>query len=197
MSATAITYTAPMGRWQPDAVGRLQSAAFELFAEQGFDQTTVAQIAERAGLTERTFFRHFADKREALFAGADTLLADLVAALHATPRTAPPLAQVTAALERLGEYFVDPERPRQRQAVINAHAELRERELIKLASWSAAFAATLRERGVDEPAASLTAEAGLAIFKVAFEQWVDQDGTRPLLRFLHDAADQLRSVTAG
>lgn len=197
MSATVITYTARMGRWQPDAPGRLRAAALELFTEQGFDQTTVAQIAERAGLTERTFFRHFADKREVLFAGSDGLLRDLVAAVHKTPESAAPLDQLAAALEVAGEYFVELDFPRQRQAVIASNADLRERELIKLARWSEAFAATLRERGVREPAASLTAEAGIAIFKVAFERWIEQDGDRPFTHFLHEAMTELKAVTAG
>jgi AcrR family transcriptional regulator len=197
MSGTVIAYTRRMGRWQPDAAGRLRKAALELFTEQGFDQTTVAQIAERAGLTERTFFRHFSDKREVLFGGSDVLLGELTAALAKTPAGAPPLDQIAAALDVAGEYFVDVEFPRQRQAVIGAHAELRERELIKLASWSAAFAATLRERGVREPAASLSAEAGVAVFKVAFERWIEQDGDRAFAHFLHEAMDELKAVTAG
>jgi len=185
-----------MGRWQPDAAGRLRSAAFALYAEQGFDRTTVAQIAERAGLTERTFFRHFADKREVLFAGSQALLDQVVAALARTPTTAAPLDQVAAALEVAGDFFVDRDLSRQRQEVIAAHAELRERELIKLASWSAAFATTFRERGVREPAASLTAEAGVAVFKVAFERWVEQDGDRPYVAFVRESMDELKAVTA-
>ena len=74
-----------MGRWEPNARGRLEQAAMELYLERGFDQTTVAEIAERAGLTERTFFRHFADKREVLFAGAGALQELLVSAVAGAP----------------------------------------------------------------------------------------------------------------
>ena len=138
-----------MGRWEPDARGRVMQAALELFGERGFEQTTVAEIAGRAGLTERTFFRHFADKREVLFAGTDALRELLVSTLANAPAAAAPinsvvaaLATATAPLQERRDYA------RRRQAVIVANAELRERELIKLASWAAALAETLRRRGV-------------------------------------------------
>ncbi|HET6908835.1 MAG TPA: TetR family transcriptional regulator, partial [Mycobacteriales bacterium] len=129
-----------MGRWEPDAAGRLRQAALDLYRAKGYDQTSVAEIAERAGLTERTFFRYFADKREVLFAGSNQLQDALVAALADTPVSAAPIEQVATAVEAAGQFFTDRGRSRQRQAVIDANAELRERELIKLASLSAAFA---------------------------------------------------------
>ena len=116
----------------------------ELYSEKGFDQSTVAEIAERAGLTERTFFRHFADKREVLFAGSEMLQEALVSAMGGAPESAAPLDQVAVGLAAAGEFFVDRDYSRQRQVIISAHAELRERELIKLASLSAAFAEGLR-----------------------------------------------------
>jgi AcrR family transcriptional regulator len=186
-----------VGRWQPDARGRLAQAALELYRDKGFDATTVAEIAERAGLTERTFFRHFADKREVLFAGSETLQEALVSAMEGAPAGAPPLDQVAAGLAAAGEFFVDREFSRQRQLVISAHADLRERELIKLASLSAAFAEGLRKRGVAEPAATLSADAGVAVFKVAFERWIDSGNERAFADLVTDSIAQLKAVAAG
>src|SRR5689334_7996928 len=138
-----------MGRWQANARGRLEQAALELYSERGFEQTTAAQIAERAGLSERTFFRHYADKREVLFGGAQTLETAFVDTLAATPETAAPIDAMAATLESVAEFFADRhEFARQRHAVIMTNAELRERELIKLASIAAALPATLRARGL-------------------------------------------------
>ena len=123
-----------MGRWEPNARGRLEQAALELYGERGFEQTTVAEIAKRAGLTERTFFRHFADKREVLFGGAGALQELLVRTVADAPDSAAPIDAMAAALEAAGALLQERrEFARQRQAVIAANAELRERELIKLA----------------------------------------------------------------
>ena len=186
-----------MGRWQPDARGRLLHAAMELFGTKGYDQTTVAEIAERAGLTERTFFRHFADKREVLFGGSEMLQDALVAAMENAPVSAPPIDQVAAGLAAAGDFFLDRDYSRTRQAVIAAHAELRERELIKMAAVSAAFAACLRRRGVSEPAATLSADAGVAVFKVAFERWIDESNERSYTELVADSLAELKAVTAG
>jgi AcrR family transcriptional regulator len=187
-----------MGRWEPDARGRVMQAALELFSERGFEQTTVAEIAGRAGLTERTFFRHFADKREVLFAGTDALRDLLVSTLASAPQAAAPIDAVVAALETATAPLQERrDYARRRQAVIVANAELRERELIKLASWSAALAETLRRRGVREPAASLTAEAGIAVFRIAFERWVNDAGEPSLPQLIREALGELRTVTAG
>lgn len=184
-----------MGRWEPDARGRLERAALELYAERGFEQTTVAEIAGRAGLTERTFFRHFADKREVLFRG-DELSDGLVAALDATPGSMAPLDAVAAALESLSDFFGGRrEYARRRQAVIAANPGLQERELIKLAAIAGALGVALRRRGVAEPAASLTAEAGIAVFKVAFARWLDDPQNRSLAELVRDSVDELRVVT--
>jgi AcrR family transcriptional regulator len=197
MSVAAINYDHGMVRWEPDARGRLERAAMELYGERGFEQTTVAEIAERAGLTERTFFRHFADKREVLFVGAGALQELLVNAVVDAPNGASPIDAVGAALQAAGTLLQQRrDYSRRRQAVIAASAELRERELIKLASLAAAIAEALRRRGVGEPAASLTAQAGIAVFRIAFERWVQEHEARDLPRLMRDSLDELKAVTA-
>jgi AcrR family transcriptional regulator len=187
-----------MGRWEPNARGRLQLAALALFGERGFDNTTVAEIAERAGLTERTFFRYFTDKREVLFAGGLELQELFVNTVAEAPDDAAPIDAVAAAVVAAGaELEAGREFARQRQAVIGANAELRERELIKLASLSAAIADALRQRGVSDPAASLTAEAGIAVFRVTFTLWVDDANRRTLPELIRESFDELRALTAG
>lgn len=186
-----------MGRWEPDARGRLESAALALYGERGFEQTTVAEIARRAGLTERTFFRYFADKREVLFWGARALEELLVGAVADAPDSVSPIDAVAAALGAAAVVFQEGrEHSRQRQAVIAANAELQERELIKLASLAAAMAEALRRRGVGDPAASLTAEAGVAVFKIAFARWIDADGEADLAQLIRASLAELRAVTA-
>ncbi|MBW4029793.1 MAG: TetR family transcriptional regulator [Acidobacteria bacterium] len=162
-----------MGRWEPDARGRLEEAAMTLYVERGFEQTTVAEIAELAGLTERTFFRYFADKREVLFSGASSLQELMVNAVRDAPATLSPYDAIAQGIAAAGE-AIGPghDRARLRQHVIDANNELKERELIKMATLSGALAQALHERGVDEPTSSLAAEAGIAVFRVAFERWV-------------------------
>src|ERR1700727_2972042 len=163
-----------MVRWQPDARGRLVQAGFELYGERGFEHTTVAEIAERAGLTKGTFFRYFADKREVLFWGSGELEALFVTAVVAAPASASPLDAVAAALDAVAVMFEERrEFAAQRQRIIVANPELQERELIKLAMLAAAVAQALRDRGIEDPAAILTAEAGVTVFRVAFERWVE------------------------
>jgi AcrR family transcriptional regulator len=167
----------------------------ELYAEHGYEQTTVAEIAERAGLTARTFFRHFADKREVLFGGSEMLGERLVAALDDAPAEATPLAAVAAALGVVaGIIGSDRDFSRKRQAVIAANAELGERELAKLAAWSRTLADGLRRRGVDEVAASLAAQTGVAVFLVAFERWLAGPGSSSLADVVRDSFADLRAV---
>lgn len=168
----------------------------QLYVERGFEQTTVAEIAQRAGLTARTFFRHFADKREVLFAGSAALQDRMVGALDAAPVSATPMQAVMAALdaaaEVLGQHH---EHSRQRQSIIRAHPELRERELVKLATLAAALADGLRRRGVPEPDASLAAESGIVVFRVAFERWVNGLACANLARLIHETLDRLQAAT--
>jgi AcrR family transcriptional regulator len=187
-----------MGRWEPNARGRLLKAALELYGERGFEQTTVAEIAHRAGLTERTFFRHFADKREVLFAGAGELEELLVSTVADAPAGLTSIDAAAAGIEAAGAAIQEGgELPRQRQTIIAASAELQERELIKLASLASALANALRRRGVTEPAASLTAEAAIAVFRIAFDRWINETDRPDLPQLIRESLDALKDVTAG
>ena len=195
MPVTVITYHHAMGRWEPDARGRLAKAAMELYAEHGFEQTTVAEIAARAGLTERTFFRHFADKREVLFYGMERLRDLLARAVADAPASATAMDLVSAAFEAAAAMMQEtPERVRLRDVIVSANAELRERELIKLAALASAVAGALRDRGVPEPGASLAAETGVAVFKVAFARWVSEPGQPDLPGIFRELMAELRGA---
>jgi AcrR family transcriptional regulator len=196
MTVADIIYDWTMARWEPDSRGRLAEAAFELYAERGFDHTTVAEIANRAGLTERTFFRHFADKREVLFAGSEAFQQAMVSAVADAPESATPLEAVAAGLEAAGAQILSREMARQRGAIIAANPELQERELIKFASLSEALTETLRGRGLGDPAASLLAGAALTVFRVAFERWTGDEDDRELPALIHDLLGELRGLVA-
>jgi AcrR family transcriptional regulator len=186
-----------VGRWEPDARGRLEQAALELFCERGVDQITVAEIAARAGLTERTFYRYFADKREVLFWGQGALRDTFVSTIADAPDSAAPIEAVAAAL--VAAYPLLQQRRKlaeRRHALIAAHPGLQERELIKLASLATAIAEALQRKGVPGPTANLTAEAGIAVFKVAFERWIEPTNRRELPHLIRDALDELKAVTA-
>jgi AcrR family transcriptional regulator len=186
-----------MGRWEPNARGRLAQAALTLYAEQGFEQTTAAEIAKRAGLTERTFFRHFADKREVLFYGMDSLEDLMVRAVQDAPPSATAMDAVALILQAIGTMLQqNPEPARMRNRIVAANPELRERDLGKLAEGAAAMAGVLRARGVPEPAASLAAETGIAIYKVALARWISEPGQPDLPGILRESVAELRGVLA-
>jgi AcrR family transcriptional regulator len=192
MALGVIGYASGMGRWEPDADGRLREAAMALFEERGYAETTVADIARAAGLTKRTFFRYFADKREVLFAGSDALQAELVAAVEAAPSEAGPFEAAVSGLDALTAFFQDRrEFSVRRQRVIDSSPELRERELIKRERLAEAIARALHERGNEEPAASLAAQAAIAIFHVAFMRWVSTEHRETFLEQLREARDTL------
>ncbi len=176
----------------------MQEAALSLYSERGFDQTTAAQIAAEAGLTERTFFRHFADKREVLFGGSALLQERIVAGVAGAPSADGPLDAVARGLDAaagmLGEFRRD--LTRQRQAVIAANPELRERELAKLADYASAVAVALRQRSVGEPQATLAAEAGMTVLRVALQQWASEEDGRDLGAIMRESVAQLRTVAA-
>jgi AcrR family transcriptional regulator len=186
-----------VARWEPDARGRLQAAALTLYGERGYEATTVADIAEQAGLTKRTFFRHFADKREVLFGGSEELQELFVTAVREAPASAGPLDAVGAALDAAAAWFEGRrEHAVRRQRVIAQTPELRERELIKLASLVDAVTSALGRRGVGDPAAALAAEAGIAVFRVGFGRWVVEGDTVPMQQVMRDALGELRAVAA-
>ncbi|MEV6448195.1 TetR family transcriptional regulator [Amycolatopsis sp. NPDC051716] len=185
-----------MGRWEPGAGGRLREAALNLYLERGFDQTMVNDIAERAGVSARTFFRHFADKREVLFDAAAEVEEKSLAALEGAPAAASALDLVAAALEAVADIVGrDRELARIRHTVIMANADLRERELIKHAQLTAALADGLRRRGVGDAEAELAAETGSAVYRVAFRCWVD-DGDLDLREAIDQSFARLRTLTA-
>jgi AcrR family transcriptional regulator len=183
-----------MGRWEPDSRGRLEKAAIELYLEQGFDQTTVAQITERAGLTTRTFFRHFADKRDVLFVGQDELRERIAKTIAAAP---PAWSAVKAAASGLNiaaaALQARRDEAQDRRILIRTTPELRERELIVFASVAETVAEALSARGVEDRAARVTAEAMLAVFRVAFEHWGEHPD-RELPQLADETLDELRGV---
>jgi AcrR family transcriptional regulator len=177
-----------MARWKPGARERLVVAAVDLFTDQGYDQTTVAQIAERAGVTRSTFFRHFADKREVLVAGQDTLGRLLAEGITESPPGAGPLEAVAGGLERASTAMgpVNRDLGPRLQAAIAASTELQERDALKTVSLAAAMTTALLARGVDEPMAHLASEMGVLAFKRGYARWVDAG---------HDPADELAPHT--
>ena len=185
-----------MSRWEPDAPGRLQLAAFQLYTERGYDQTTVAEIAARAGLTERTFFRHFADKREVLFQGGDRFRATIVDHVLAAPASATTLEAVTAGIQAAGSVFPDLDTVRRRQMLVQTNPELQERELIKLAALATSLRQALRERGSPAPAADLAAETGVAILRIALTRWIEDPTQRPWRIHVNNTMTELRQLTA-
>ncbi|WP_295701044.1 TetR/AcrR family transcriptional regulator [Lapillicoccus sp.] len=185
-----------MSRWEPDAPGRLQLAAFELYTERGYDQTTVAEIAARAGLTERTFFRHFADKREVLFNGGDRFRATIVDHVLAVPASATTLEVVTAGIQAAGSVFPDRDTIRRRQALLHANPELQERELSKLATLATSISQALRDRGSPATTADLAAETGVAVMRIALTRWIEDPTERPWRTHVNTTMAELRQLTA-
>ncbi|AYF96926.1 helix-turn-helix domain-containing protein [Protaetiibacter intestinalis] len=165
-----------MARWLPGARGRLAAAALELATERGYDQTTVADIAARAGVTERTYYRHFADKREAFFGGSDTLIEQLRQAIVQADAALPPVAAAAAGARAMAAQLTDVEHSRLRARVVASDDALRERELLKLASLSTAAAAALRERGTAALPAGLLGDAAVSAFARGIEQWLEEGG---------------------
>ena len=190
-----------MGRWEPNARERLERAALALFVEHGYDATTVAQIADRAGLTKSTFFRHFADKREVLFGGQDMLAELFSDAVLTAPPSATTAGCLAAALESAAVAFT-PDRhdlAPQRRAVIAANSELQERQLLKRARLASAMSDALRVRGADDTTARLAAEMGVLAFSTAYARWAAPDNRQPFTEIAHAALRDLqaRATTLG
>jgi AcrR family transcriptional regulator len=173
-------------------------AALDLFTEQGYDATTVSQIAERAGVTKMTFFRHFPDKREVLFAGQEIHSRILADAIAAAPDPATPVQAVGAALDALAATFTDERREFAARLlpVIAAHNELRERSAFKHIGLTQAMGEALEKRGVPELTASLAAELGLRAFDRAFSQWADPASQQTLTELTREALSEFRAATA-
>jgi AcrR family transcriptional regulator len=187
-----------MGRWEPNAQGRLVRAAIDLFSEQGYDRTTVSEIAERAGLTKTTFFRYFPDKREVLFAGQETLSQLLRDEVTAAPDAATPLDAVTAALDAVTAVFTPVQRefgPRL-QLVIAANSELREREAIKRASLATAMTEALQKRGVPPTSATLAAGLGVLALHQGFDRWIDPGNEQSFTDLTRRALRELRAAVS-
>lgn len=167
-----------MGRWEPDARERLVRAALDLFGEQGYENTAVAQIAERAGLTKSTFFRHFRDKREVLFGGQDVLAELMTSAIAEAGAGAGPLEAVEAALVATAVTFTDERRAHgpQRLRVIASNDELRERAALKMVGFAVAMTDALKRRGVPELEAAVAAELGVLAFDHGYERWLESGG---------------------
>jgi AcrR family transcriptional regulator len=187
-----------MARWEPNTRERLVRAALDLFAEQGYEATTVSEIAERAGgLTKMTFFRHFSDKREVLFAGQEMHNRLVTDAIAAAPGQATPLQAVAAALDAVTARFTDERREfaGRLRAVIAASGELRERAAFKRAALAQAMTDALLKRGVPDPAATLAAELGALAFYHAFDQWADPANPRTLTDLTRQALAELLAAT--
>jgi AcrR family transcriptional regulator len=188
-----------MGRWEPNARERLERAALALFAEHGYDATTVTQIADRAGLTKSTFFRHFADKREVLFGGPDMLANLFSDAIRTAPPAATAVDCLAAALQAVAAVAFTPDRhdfAAQRRAVIAANSELQERELLKRARLASAMTDALRARGADDMAARLAAEVGVLAFSTAYARWAAPENRRPFTEIAHAALRDLQARAA-
>ncbi len=198
MSWCVITlYRRPVPRWEQGSEERLKVAALGLFREQGFENTSVVEIARRARVTNRTFFRYFSDKREVLFADADELRAALVEGVLAAPHIADPLRVVVRVLAQHDWEGLAPRRSlRERHAVIAANPELLERDLIKQHVITAEFADALIGRGVDEGAARIAARVGIQVFLTAYERWLDlaEEGDQDLVAISDDVVSTLRVI---
>jgi AcrR family transcriptional regulator len=186
-----------MARWEPGARERLVLAAVDLFTEQGYDATTVAQIAERAGVTKSTFFRYFPDKRELLVAGQQTLSQLLTEGIAEAPETATPLDAVAAGLERASGAMgpMNRELAPRVNAAVAANVELQERDALKRVGLAAAMTGALLARGVSEPIAHLAAELGVLAFKQGFAQWLQAQDDTPLAPYALAALEDLRTAT--
>jgi AcrR family transcriptional regulator len=189
-----------MARWEPGVRERLVVAAVDLFTEQGYDATTVAQIARRAGTTRSTFFRYFPDKRELLAAGQETLSLLLVEGIAEAPDGASPLQAVTAGLERASSAMgpLNRELGPRLKAAIAASAELQERDALKSVGLAAAMTTALVARGVPEPTAHLAGELGVLAFKRGYAEWSqsDRDSEDELAPYTVAALEELRAATA-
>jgi AcrR family transcriptional regulator len=185
-----------MPRWEPDARTRLEEAALALFSERGFDETKIEDIARRAGLTKRTFFRHFGDKREVLFGGGD-IEGLVAAAVRSAPPTAGALEAVSQGLQALaGVLDGQGEAAARRIRIVRASPGLWERQLIKFDALAETIARALRARGVGDPAAILAAQSGIAALRVASDRWIGDIEAQPLGELVTEAVVELQALAS-
>jgi AcrR family transcriptional regulator len=187
-----------MVRWQPNASERLAVAALDLFAERGYENTTVIEIAERAGLTKSTFFRHFPDKREVLF-GGDAMAGLLAKGIAAAPATATPLEAVAHALDMVGRKSFTPARREfsaRRRAVIAANPELQEREALKGLRLTASMIDALKRRGVPDLTSRVAAELGALAMKIAYERWNDTANSEDFSEIARRSLTEVQAASA-
>lgn len=187
-----------MARWEPNAPERLAQAALDLFEERGYDNTSVIDIAQRAGLGKTAFFRHFPDKREVLF-GRGTMDELLTEAIAAAPATATPLEAIACALDAAGKEAFTPTRREfttRRQAVIAANPELQEREALKNLGLIASTTDALKRRGVPELTARVAAELGALASTIAYERWSQTTTDDDFSKIARQALDDVHASTA-
>lgn len=186
-----------MARWEPGARERLVLAAIDLFAEQGYDETTVAQIAQRAGVAKSTFFRHFPDKRDLLVAGQQTLSRLLAEGIAEAPESATPLEAVAAGLERASNSMgpMNHELAPRLKAAVEANVELQARDALKSVGLAVAMTDALVARGVPDPTAHLAGELGVLAFKRGYAQWLDADADAALAPYVLAALEDLGSAS--
>jgi AcrR family transcriptional regulator len=190
-------YPGAMPRWEEGSEERLKRATMELFEEQGFEATSAVQIAERARVTTRTFFRYFSDKEEVLFADAEKLRAALVERIAQTADAGEPLRAVTRALAGFDWESLGPrESQHRREAMIASNPELLERDLIKQQQMADAFGSALEKLGVDPDAARLAARVGGQVFRTAYQQWLKADDSADLPALTEAAMSLLAEMTA-
>ncbi|MFI6070552.1 TetR/AcrR family transcriptional regulator [Actinoplanes sp. NPDC051343] len=184
-----------MSRWRPDARERLRQAALELFAEQGFAATTVPEITARAGLTTRTFFRHFADKREVLYADDAEVPAMVARMMAEAPPAAEPLALIVEGLRTVAETRFEPRKAalQARRELVRTDAGLQERDLRKRAVMSEAIREGFRARGLETARAALLAETCVTLINVSLIEWLDGDDDRRLSDIIVETLATLRA----
>ena len=195
----AVFYDAVVARWEPGAGGRLTDAALELFAEHGFRNVTVADVASYAGVTERTFYRHFATKEDVLFSDSEEILTLLLNAIDATPESSPAADALRNATGALAAAFQgERAHHRRRVKVVASDPQLVERDLLKQQAWSETIAARLRARGTSAVRATVLATAVTAAFRAAYAQWATDRAARPLVdrvdAAIADLADDLTKL---
>lgn len=187
-----------MPRWEPDAPERLERPALELFAEYGFEETTVPEIAERAGMTTRSFFRHFADKREVLFRGDDGLPEKIAGLLASATPSLSIMDALTWGLETIAKDFFEAHRDelQARRAIVETNPGLKERELRKQADMASAIADALRGEGLDALTATVAGKVAITISSTAITRWLDATDQRPLVAHIRDVRQSVTDLTA-